>query len=287
MPATSGSITRCDIRVPNQLYDRIEALAIERGAKIHHRSGKPEVTNTLLELIKVGLRHSGEIPDIPDEIPDRYLEEVVCRVRDKLSENLSDISDMANIPDSALDKIADKVYERLSEKLSGKISEDDLEEITARVEDRLSGNSSGLSDENLEQVVAQVHKNLSDALSERLSDIERQLNRDINKNPIIAHLTEPALNSDSEDQGISAKTLAPIFDDEVEPHLYDKPVNPDLPPFPADGLRNCALATRYGMNEATSRKWHKMGKHLILIARAGETIRWDGSEKKWFLMAVD
>jgi hypothetical protein len=54
----TDNITRVDIRIPNKLYDEIQAIAIEHfNAKIHHRSNKPEVTPTILELIKIGIAH--------------------------------------------------------------------------------------------------------------------------------------------------------------------------------------------------------------------------------------
>ena len=36
-------------------------------AKIHHRSNKPEVTPTILELIKIGIAHLETTEDIEDE----------------------------------------------------------------------------------------------------------------------------------------------------------------------------------------------------------------------------
>jgi hypothetical protein len=44
------NVTRVDVRIPNQLYEEISAIAIHHfNAKIHHRSNKPEVTPTILE----------------------------------------------------------------------------------------------------------------------------------------------------------------------------------------------------------------------------------------------
>ena len=52
------NITRVDVRIPNELYDNLQAIAISRfNAKIHHRSNKPEVTATILELIKIRIAH--------------------------------------------------------------------------------------------------------------------------------------------------------------------------------------------------------------------------------------
>ena len=52
------NVTRVDVRLPNQVYEEISAIAIYHfNAKIHHRSNKPEVTPTILELIKIGIAH--------------------------------------------------------------------------------------------------------------------------------------------------------------------------------------------------------------------------------------
>ncbi len=54
----TDNVTRVDVRIPNDLYDEIQAIAIKYfNAKIHHRSNKPEVTPTILELIKIGIAH--------------------------------------------------------------------------------------------------------------------------------------------------------------------------------------------------------------------------------------
>jgi hypothetical protein len=52
------NVTRVDVRIANQLYEEISAIALHHfNAKIHHRSNKPEVTPTILELIKIGIAH--------------------------------------------------------------------------------------------------------------------------------------------------------------------------------------------------------------------------------------
>ncbi|WP_036487285.1 hypothetical protein [Myxosarcina sp. GI1] len=52
----TDKVTRVDIRLPNELYDQISAIAVDQfHAKIHHRSGKPEVTPTILKLIELGI----------------------------------------------------------------------------------------------------------------------------------------------------------------------------------------------------------------------------------------
>ena len=106
MTRRTTTITRVDIRVPNHLYEQIQALATRHfRAKIHHRSGKPEVSPTILELIKIGIVHlESELPDtadisdksVADELReqikelDTRLREVEGKLSGKQSDNLPD-----------------------------------------------------------------------------------------------------------------------------------------------------------------------------------------------------
>ena len=100
------TITRVDIRIPNHIYDQLIEIATKNfRAKIHHRSGKPEVSPTILELIKIGIAHLGEeLPDtadisdksVADELReqikelDTRLREVESRLSGKQSDPLPD-----------------------------------------------------------------------------------------------------------------------------------------------------------------------------------------------------
>ena len=64
-------ITRCDVRIPNHIYEQIEALAVTNGASNHHRSNKPIVTPTILELLQIGLAHYSK--PLSDKLPDTNL----------------------------------------------------------------------------------------------------------------------------------------------------------------------------------------------------------------------
>lgn len=57
MPVADHDFTRCSIRLPQSLYEKIEAIAIANGAKINSRSQRPQLSSTLIELIGIGLQY--------------------------------------------------------------------------------------------------------------------------------------------------------------------------------------------------------------------------------------
>lgn len=50
-------IVRCDIRIPVEIYSKLEALAVSENSKLHHITGRPMVSPIILEVLEVGLRH--------------------------------------------------------------------------------------------------------------------------------------------------------------------------------------------------------------------------------------
>jgi hypothetical protein len=111
------TITRVDVRIPNYIYEQVVAIATRHfHAKVHHRSGKPEVSPTILELIKIGIAHlESTLPDTAD-ISDKsvaselreQIQDLDLRLRaieqrslakpieNKLSDDLTDTSDTAD-----------------------------------------------------------------------------------------------------------------------------------------------------------------------------------------------
>ena len=77
----TDTVTRVDIRIPNHLYNQIQSIALAHyNAKIHHRSNKPEVTPTILELIQIGIAHIESNLPVADE-----------SVTDELKKQISDL----------------------------------------------------------------------------------------------------------------------------------------------------------------------------------------------------
>ena len=87
MSRRTDDITRVDIRIPNELYDEISAIAINHfNAKIHHRSNKPEITPTILELIKIGIAHLDTTEDVEDRTSVEELQKAVASLNTRLTE---------------------------------------------------------------------------------------------------------------------------------------------------------------------------------------------------------
>ena len=74
----TDTVTRVDIRIPNHLYSQIQSIAIAHfNAKIHHRSNKPEVTPTILELIQIGIAHlESNLPVADESIADELRKQI-------------------------------------------------------------------------------------------------------------------------------------------------------------------------------------------------------------------
>ena len=83
----TDEITRVDVRIPNDLYNEIQAIAIEHfNAKIHHRSNKPEVTPTILELIKIGIAHLDTTLPVTDQKETDELKEAIAKLTTRMTE---------------------------------------------------------------------------------------------------------------------------------------------------------------------------------------------------------
>ena len=91
----TDTVTRVDIRIPNHLYSQIQSIAVEHfNAKIHHRSNKPELTPTILELIQIGIAHIESNLPVADE-----------STADELKKQISDLDTRLSDVESKLFKI--------------------------------------------------------------------------------------------------------------------------------------------------------------------------------------
>ena len=95
MSRRTDEITRVDVRIPNELYDEILEIATSHfNAKIHHRSNKPEVTSTILELIKIGIAHLDTSLPVAEEKNIDKLREAIAEINTRLTEVENQLSNI-------------------------------------------------------------------------------------------------------------------------------------------------------------------------------------------------
>ena len=133
MAKESEKITRVDVRIPNEIYEQINQIAIETNQPVHHRSGKPVVTPIILNLINLGLEAVEKEDFNLERLTDKqsgknqiYLK----AIEDKVTANLAD--KISGINQINVQAIEDKVTDNLADKISG-INQVEIEAIEKKL----------------------------------------------------------------------------------------------------------------------------------------------------------
>jgi hypothetical protein len=212
MSRASDSITRLDIRFPNEMYSRLQQIAVEDGARTHHISKKVEVSPTVIKLLQFAFDTiDGILPDSGDELADTIL-----GIPDKRIETIVDrrLVELGLFPDPQADGIT------ASEDVSGKES---------ILPDTVSDSAAIDSAATVSDIVADKESVVSDTRlgSDELSDNRVDLSGSISDNE----------NIPSDDSSTSEQVVEHVRVDAIETAtIPDSPTPSHQPPIVTDAI---------------------------------------------------
>jgi hypothetical protein len=132
MARAAGNTMKVDVALPIEMFETISRIARESNAPIHHRSGEPVVSPTIIRLIGLGILSATDNPemmtaDISRTGTDPMVSALSDRVR-MLEDKLSD---------EGKDRLQDGVQMAIEQALAP--IQDDLAELLLRVDTLESG----------------------------------------------------------------------------------------------------------------------------------------------------
>jgi hypothetical protein len=124
--------TRIDLRMPNEVYDRVVELATASGEKINPKTNQVRVTSTLNKLIEIGIRYfpdnnqiaTGQSSDtIGTDDKDRGLSDKHNELSDRISVSTGYLSDKTGLEEKYRElsdkyQVLEDKYQKLSDELS-------------------------------------------------------------------------------------------------------------------------------------------------------------------------
>lgn len=171
----SDKITRIDVRIPNDIYQKIEQIAIETNQPLHHRSGKPVVTPIILNLLNLGLEATAKedfnLESLTDKqsgtnrIKEAEIEKkILASLEDKLESLIENKVEVL---------VENKLSEIINDKLSDRLSNAFVVDSAEAREKIYDFEPIEESEDNVETIEADL---ISDNINDKISDIKENAN---------------------------------------------------------------------------------------------------------------
>ncbi len=313
-------VKRQDIRIPLDFYDRLKHIAVERfNAHVHHRSGEPVITPTLLKLAEYGIEYlesglADKNPEFATTEVFKRLENIEQRYSDNNNDNVTEeLADRVKslekqLADNNTDKLAKELANRIEQLIEQKLLDNNNDNISDRILKRLDNIEQSLDDNNNDK--------LSQELIERLAIVEKQL-ADINadnkvrisnekadtgetitikvdeeEKPLSPQLDDknPDINDDNIETFYSgvkeafSTSNAPDDKDKVEQENLEIPEPIAIAPEQT-GLTDKQLADFFGVNPSMVKRW-RTGSSKPRGNNAFRLKQWEVKDDRWFSKEV-
>lgn len=125
-------VTRVDVRIPNDIYSQIEAIAIETNQPLHHRSGKPVEVESISDNINDKLSDIQENTDSQSDSEDKSDKSAV-EDESEVGENEADYDQGGAVSDNNQDILSDNKANTDETK-----TKDNSEDVEVETESELS-----------------------------------------------------------------------------------------------------------------------------------------------------
>jgi F0F1-type ATP synthase membrane subunit b/b' len=259
MPVIQGNITRCDIRVPNELYAEIEKIAIEQfNAKTNWKSGKAEVTSTILSLIRCGIRHISDDMDSGSQsaqLSDERLSE--------LSDRLTQVEEQL-LSDNPSDKISDERLKKLADRLA---AVETRLALLDRSDNQSDNRADTLSDASTicEQAFTSMSEKIDCYIEQKFEELRQKIEgletESTQENKVNRADIEQKASSQTQ---IDKSSLEAIFEEPSPKKSNRKTRSAGQQTFELeredDGITATLLAKHFGVHSSQIGRWSKSGK---------------------------